>query len=340
MTKVTLKTLRFAFFAVGCVLFGGIVQKIGWEAVQNNLLKLGWVAGPVFLTGVLWYLCYTLAWKQIIKYQENDIPLFPLFRSKIAGEAVNTLQPANFLGGDPIRIYLLRRLSNITCLTASVVVDRTINSMAIVSVIFVGAVFAFLKIQGLPKQVLLGAPVFLVVTSSLIVFFLLRQKKGLFDSILKLGMRLHLFKHWCERHREKAVEIDEKVLKLYQKSRAAFWEAFVFHVAGRVLGIVEIYLIGKALTPDFTFLFALFLATLSPIINMAFAYIPGALGVMEGAYTGALYLLGLDPAVGFTIQMVKRIRALFWIGLGMGFIYLIRHPQTGDYNRDPLRQSP
>lgn len=338
MKKTTFRTLRLLFLGIGVFLFVGIIQQIGWISIEKQLLKLGWAVVPILVVSLLWYLSYTGAWKQILRQQGNGIPFWPLFRAKISGEAVNTIQPANFLGGDPMRIYLLRKVSNITCLTASVVVDRTINSMAIVSVIFVGALIAFLTVQGLPHQVVVGAPVFLGLTSAMIIFFLMRQKRGLFTSILKIAVKLRIAKHWSEKHLPKAAEVDAKVSKLYQKSHSAFWEALGFHIAGRFLGIVEVYLIGKSITPEFSFLVALFLATLSPIINMAFTYIPGALGVMEGAYSAALYLLGLDPAIGFTIQIVKRIRAVIWIGLGLLFISLFRSPEKAKYNGGPLRQ--
>lgn len=338
MTQTALKTLRLIFLCVGVFILAGTVQKIGWASIQTQLLRLGWAFLPILSVGFFWTIAYTLAWKQIIKYQENNIPFAALFRAKIAGEAINTIQPANFLGGDPMRVYLLRKASNITCLAASVAVDRTVNSIAIVGVIFVGALIAFVTLHGLPPQVVFGAPIFLIVSSGLILFFLFHQHRGLFSSILRLAQKLRLFRHLAEKHLPHAQEVDEKVLKLYQQSPAAFWEGLFFHIVGRVLGIVEVYLIGKAITPEFSFLIALFLATLSPIINMAFTFIPGALGVMEGAYSAALYLLGLNPAIGFTIQIVKRIRSLLWVGLGLLFISFSKSAPASGYNKDPLQQ--
>ena len=240
-----------------------------------------------------------------------------------------------------MRIYLLREASNVTSLAASVVVDRTINSIAIVAVIFFGAVAAFLTMPGLPRQVAIGIPVFLVATTALIIFFLLRQHRGLFASLLNLGIRLRIAKRFAQKQMAKAKELDQKVLGLYQQSHFAFWVALGFHILVRMLGVLEVYLIGISITSQFTPLIALLLATLAPIINAAFTFIPGALGVLEGAYSGALYLLGLNPALGLTIQIVKRIRAGLWMGLGVGIIFLSKHHQhqKAIYNKGPLRQS-
>lgn len=336
MKKATWHTLRIGFFLVGFFLFAGIIKKVGWESIQSHISQLGWVLMPIFAIGALWYICYTAAWKQIINQQGNGIPFFALLKAKLAGEAINTIQPANFLGGDPMRIYLLRRALNVTCLTASVVVDRTINSMAIVLVIFLGAVVAFTNLHGLPIQLAIGTPIFLGVCTAMIIFFTLRQRDGLFSSILRLAKKLHIATHWAQRLAPKAEELDEKVLKLYQKSHSAFWECLFFHILGRLLGILEVYVIGKTVTSEFSLVIAIFLATLAPIVNMTFTFIPGALGVLEGVYSGALYLLGLDPALGLTIQLVKRIRSIVWIALGLLIMTLSKTSQTSDYNKDPL----
>jgi len=334
----TFKAVRLLFLGIGLAVLLSVVKKIGFESIKNHVTEFGWELLPILSVGLIWYVCYTLAWRQILKQQGNTIPFWTLFQSKIVGETVNVMTPANFVGGDSMRIYLLHKMANATSIAASVVVDRTVNSIAIVSVIFVGAAFAFFTLPGLPPQIAIGAPVFLVFSTSLIFFFLLRQRKGLFSSILRLALKFHIATKAATKHMDKAIELDEKVLQLYQKSHFAFWSALTLHIAGRFLGVFEVYLIGKTITPEFTLVIALLLATLAPIINTAFTFIPGALGVMEGAYSAALYLLGLNPAIGLTIQIVKRIRATLWIGLGLIFINLFRGHQKASYNKDLLGQ--
>lgn len=338
MTKITFKIFRYAFLGLGLFLLAGIIKKMGWSAIAGHLAHLKWFAIPIFLVGALWYLFYTLAWKQILKLQGTEISLWTLFKAKIAGETVNAMQPTDFLAGDPMRIYLLRHTSNVPSLAASVVMDRTVNSLAIVATIFAAFVTALFTLPNLPRGVAIGIPIFLLVCSGAIVFLLIRQQKGLFSSLLRLAKRLRLATHLATKHLPHAEELDEQVLSLYQKSHTIFWEVLFFHLAGRFLGIVEVYLIGRSISEDFTFLFALFLAGLAPVIRLLFTFVPGLFGVLEGAYSGALYLLGMEPALGVTIQLVKRIRATVWYIFGMCVISLNRSPRTSDDNKGPLQQ--
>lgn len=337
--KFIFKTVRFLFLGVGLFLLWGVIQKIGphaiWEQIQN--LKF-WLV-PVLAIGFGWIVAYTLAWQTILKDQGNAIPFWPLFRAKVSCDTATTMTPANFLGGDTLRIYQLRKAAlNVTSVAASVVVDRTVNSIAIVSVIFAGSAVAFLAIPGLPVQVAVGIPVFLVLTISMIVFFMLRQHRGLFGSILRLAQKLHIAKRLCKKFKDKAEELDQQVASLYKKSHRTFWTALGFHIVGRLLGILEVYCIGLTIDPHFSMTVALLLATVAPVINMAFTFIPGALGVMEGAYSAILYLLGMNPVIGLTIQIVKRIRAGIWMGLGVIFISFFRHHQKAGLAADPLQQ--
>ena len=116
------------------------------------------------------------------------------------------------------------------------------------------------------------------------------------------------------------MELDSHIVDFYNANHRGFLIALACHILGRLLGVVEIYVIGRLVSDDFTFLVALMLAALAPLVHATFAFIPGALGVLEGAYSGVLYLLNIDPAVGITIQITKRLRAGFWIILGLWFL--------------------
>lgn len=334
MTKKALKAARLVSLLVGLFIINGIIHKIGWHSILEQLRQLhGWI-WPILGLGIFWNLGGTLAWRKVLNLQNCPIPFWRLLRTKIAGEAMNTMTPINFLGGDPLRIYMLRHSSPLTDVAASVVVDRMLQSVAIVIAIFIGASFAILLIPGLPLTVTFGMILFLLLTTGLIFFFFLRQKRGLFQSILELAKRLKIFPKKAEHHLPHAILLDKNIVQIYQNSHTAFWEILALHVAGRLFGVVEIYWVGKIVDPQFPLLVALLLATVAPIINMMFTFIPGALGVLEGTYTGLLYLLGLNPALGITIQIVKRIRSLLWIGLGVLFISLPYH-QTSAPHADP-----
>ncbi|HCU26019.1 MAG TPA: hypothetical protein DF383_13460, partial [Deltaproteobacteria bacterium] len=103
-----------------------------------------------------------------------------------------------------------------------------------------------------------------------------------------------------------------------------FAAAFTLHFFGRICGVIEIYLAARFLGHPFSLVDSYLLASLTVIVNMIFVFVPGAMGVMEGAFAGIFVLLKLDPAVGTSIQIVRRARMLFWTALGFVFISRMR----------------
>jgi uncharacterized membrane protein YbhN (UPF0104 family) len=61
------------------------------------------------------------------------------------------------------------------------------------------------------------------------------------------------------------------------------------------------------------------------LVNMIFVFVPGTFGVMEGAYAGTFSLFHMDPIIGASIQIIRRLRMLLWTAIGFFFMYQVRH---------------
>lgn len=320
-----MKQLRYLFLAIGIGIFAFLAHKIGWREIVRQLGQLHWWCIPIFCISLVWNVTAALGWRRVLRRNHERqrragrlarLGLWALFRIRIAGETVSAMTPVNFLGGDPVRIYLLKRYFPWTEGAASVVIDRTIQSMTILLTVFIGVTTAFWRIPDIPLNIRYGLPLVLAIAAAFIGFLFVHQRRGLFGFLMHTAKRLRLRREFTRPTVQRFEELDGLITDFYHRDRAGFWIAFAYHLAGRVLGVVEIYLVGALVNTQFGFVEALILAGLAPIINVIFTFIPGAMGVMEGAYTAALYLLHLPSAIGVTVQLVKRLRAGLWIALG------------------------
>lgn len=320
MTKKIVKKLRYVFIAVGVFLLVALVRKIGVHTIVDNMTQLGWRFVPILFLSFCWYALYTTGWMQFLNRLGDGIGFWELFRIKITGEAVNTMTPANFIGGDPMRIYLLRKNFPLSEGAASVVVDRTLASAATIAIVVLGVVVAFLTFDSLPANLKYGVPIAVLVCMGFITFVLVHQRRGFFSLMLGACKKLGIREEFSEKTVRRFRDLDAHIIDFYEANHRGFLIALSCHIAGRFMGVLEVYAIGRAVSDDFTFFAALMLTALAPMINVVFAFIPGAFGVMEGAYSGVLYLLHMNPAVGITIQIAKRLRAACWIALGLYFL--------------------
>lgn len=312
------RKVRAASLVVGLAFLAVLIHKVGYATIMSQITALGWMALPIFLVGVGWNLLYTIAWQIFLKDHGSHISFAALFRIKLAGEAVNTVTPANFLGGDPVRIYLLKKYYRWTAGTASVVVDRTLHAMASMLAIIIGTSLAFWRLDTIPQNIKMGLPIVLSVFIVFVAFIFLNQRRGFFTFLMELARTLRIRRDFSRDTVRRCRELDKDISQFYLHNSEGFWAAFALHVGGRILGIVEIYLIAIIAYPNFTFVEAWILGAVSPIINTIFTFIPGAIGVLEGASAGTLMVMGIPGSVGITIQLIRRIRQAIWIALGFG----------------------
>lgn len=310
------RRLRTASLTLGITCLAGLIYSVGTDTIWHQIRALGWMSLGIFSIGVGWNLLYTLAWQIFLRDHGGDIPFWALFRIKLAGEAVNTVTPANFLGGDPVRIYLLKKYYRWTAGAASVVVDRTLHAMASIFAIIIGTSLAFWRLDTIPNNIKIGLPIILAIFILFVAFVFLHQRQGFFTFLMDLARAFHIKRSFAPATVKRFQELDADISKFYLHNAEGFWGALFLHFAGRVLGVVEIYLIAVVAYPEFTFIEAWILGAVAPIVNTIFTFIPGAIGVLEGASAGALVIMGIPGSVGITVQIVRRIRQGIWIALG------------------------
>src|SRR3989338_4461347 len=318
-----MRAVKVVAFLLGAFLLFWIVRKIGVQELLTGFRTLGWrLVIPVAIIFPC-FLLYTFSWELFLKrFEHHSIPFWTLFRIKVAGEASNTLTPLNFAGGDPIRVWLLSRNFPVDIGGASVVVDRTLQSLAVVSIIFLGNMAAIFKLD-LPvyAKSILGVTAGLVLL--LILFFVFHQTKGLFQKLSRLAERFKIRK-FSEKSLQKIEELDQHLEEFYRGDRRLFFFCYLLHVCGRFIGMVALIVVGRLLGVPVGFWEALFFAAVIPATNLIGSIVPGNLGVLEGVVSSLFFALKWDPSSGVVLQIARRLRAFVWILAGLIFMFFFK----------------
>lgn len=327
MSKKIKKIISPLFFLLGLGLFISLIAGYDWEQIQVYISKLQWKILIILFLPLVWYFLQSLAWYHTIEETGAHISVFKLLMIKLGGESVNTLTPASFAGGDPIRFYFLQKTMSKSLSTASIVLDRTVQTLAVILFLFSGLLIGQFSLE-LPEQWKIILPVIILVLFLVIILVILGQNKGLFHLISKLLAKVGFKKHLGEDIQKKLVEIDQRIAKFYKHNRRRFFIVLCLHYLARVVGIFEILFIATFLDIPIGFSQSWMLASVSVLVNILFVFIPGSLGVMEGAYGVILKLMGQTTVMGLSIQLVRRMRVLFWIFMGLIFMFIFKRLQT------------
>jgi len=98
----------------------------------------------------------------------------------------------------------------------------------------------------------------------------------------------------------------------FKHSRLKLAAAFFLHFASRWLGVLEVYVIFRALNLSTSPAKVLFISVFVVIVNTAFFLIPGQLGAAEGANLLAATAVGYPATVGLSLGLVRRARKVVY----------------------------
>jgi uncharacterized protein (TIRG00374 family) len=301
---------------LGILIFVFIVYEIGILRIWENIKKITWQNFLILMVlRLLYWILRTINWKVIFDRYETGNSLLQMFSARICSHAVNQLTPSAQVGGEAARIYIVNCSTKRISL-ASVIVDKTIEFLTLIVFTIIGVAIAITRIPmpGKIKIILIG---FAAAAMILFLFFLSKQKKGLFEWLMELLAKMKIKLKFLEKNREKIKETDEHISDFYRNHRMAFLSVFLLYSLLVILWVTEIHLtlvfIGAT---NITFLDS-FLITVLGHLAFLFPLIPGSLGIYEATYVALFALLGKGTALGFTLVLIRRIIALIWAGFGL-----------------------
>lgn len=314
---------RFLLLLTGVLLLSVLVWRAGPEAILTQILSVGWGFGLLLLLSLAWNTTAVFAWRVLFDRDHPTIGWKRLWHTRLAGEAVNTLTPFLNLGGEPVKVWLLKQHLADDQGATYVVLDKTIYFLASLLYMASGVMLGFLVFTGEPK-VLGIACALLTVWLVAMVWLIRRQRKGhtvlaAMNLLEKVGVK------FSRERRERMEKVDADLSEFWEMHQIRFLMAVFLHFLGRVFRAVDVWVIAWLLGMELNFLSAYVISAAAVIINAAFSFIPGALGAYEGGHGLLLKSLGLGMEGGVSMGILRRVRTLTFAGLS--YLLLVFRPE-------------
>ncbi len=312
-----MKRLTLVLLLLGVAVLCGLVLHIGPDVLAAEMRKLGvnflWVLVP----SVVSYGLDALGWRYTLGRHADKIRFDRLFMTRMAGEAVNFTTPAAYLGGEPMKAYLLSR-HNVPLVDgmASVVTAKTTMTLAEVLFIMVGMVCGAVLLSG-TTDLLVPGLVGLGLLGFGVGLFVAVQRVGLFMSLFRVLERLGVRSAWLKTREHKLQALDDAIGAFYKLDRRGFLFSFLYFFGGWLVGAVEVYAILYFLGLPVDVLTAVAIEALAVFVKGGTAFIPGSVGGQEAGIVLLLVAFGFTEAAGVTFAIVRRIREIAWIAFGL-----------------------
>lgn len=316
----------FVLLAAGAAVLIQLLQEVGVEALGLHLARLGWLIPCLLLIALPIQLVNTAGLRYCIPRTVRRPGWLTLIVARMAGEAVNNTTPSAYLGGEPIKVKILRPDLGGVQATASVVLAKTIQTLTELVFIIVGGVFA-LKLLNVPDGFAAGMGIVIGMGIVVIAALTLQQQRGLFSALFQFLGRVAFLWRLVEDHMDNVRRLDERIASFYRESRRDFAISYGFHLLGWIMGAVECLLMLWALGAPVDFTTALVIEAVLLIAQGVLFFIPGSLGMTEGAAWYVASWAGLDESVGLMLGLLKRMRMALWSIAGWALLVWVLRVQ-------------
>ena len=299
---------------VGLALFGVTLAFIDREATLREFRTLGFLLPVVLLPSACWHVVRTLGW--LICFPAPVRPSFwRLFRVRLAADAVSYFTIRG-LASEPLRVVLLLDRVPAEASTASTILERT--AMGVISVILVGVTSVIaMTSESVPEDwqnVFRGIAIVAVIVVALTAVFLTR--KGRYVGPLFEGLYRRTGWHWTEGRVARFIgDVERIFLTLARSDRRRLRDLVLLAIAAYALMTLEIWLVFWAIEQPVTVWSAMFVETFTRSASVFSGLIPANLGALEASNVAVVRALGLAGAGSLALS--RRIRGLFWAGLGL-----------------------
>jgi uncharacterized protein (TIRG00374 family) len=283
----------------------------------------------ILLPSLAMYTLEAYGWRLTLGSDGRGVGFLRLFAIRTAGEVVNMTTPTAYVGGEPLKAYLLQRhgVASIASF-ASVVTAKTTMTIAQIAFILLGTGIAGWMLAS-PVPSATAVPVWgLALSVALLIagtaLLLQAQRYGFFSGVLRLLRRCRIHLAFFEAREDKLRALDRAIRDFYEKDRRAFWLSIGACFLGWLAEALEVYVMIASLHLAVTPALAVAIAALSVFIKGSAFFIPGSVGAQDGGNLLLLLAFGYSDVNGMAFALLRRLRELAWIGIGLVCLVAVR----------------
>lgn len=311
------------------LLLAWLLYRIGATALVRSLADVGW--GFLLVVGlqVVAIVPNAMAWRRMLPPEHRAAaPLPAIAAMLLAGDAINAVTPSAVVGGELVRVSLLRRRVPIATAVGSTALAATAQVFAQLLFVLAGVPVAIALIpDGAFRGALLSLAALAFAALALLIGIL--RSRGGWTALRRWLDRVGWWRA-LRRNREASWRaLADATLGALRRRPGDFALSVALYGAGWLVGAVEVLLILSLLHVPVGWRQAFAIEALSVAIEGVFFFVPAKMGTQEGGKYLIFHVLRLDPARGIALGFVRRLRELVWAAVGLVLLGIAQRRGAG-----------
>ena len=311
-----MRKVHAILLVLGVGFLGYLLWRIGVGNLWQELTRLGWGLIPIIISEGVADFIHTVGWRHCLSGPHRKLALWPLFRIRMAGFAINYLTPTASVGGELTKAALLASHHRGPEAVSAVLIGKLSFAFAHLLFVVVGAALVLWRIE-LPRSLWWSMTISSVLVGGGMLAFLLMQQHGKLGVIIRWLAARRMGGHLMDRAARSITEVDE-ALKVFHRERPHdMWLSIGWHLLGYSVGIFQTWFFFRLLHEDTTWLLAAGAWFVGMWFDLLTFAVPMNMGTLEGSRIVVLRALGYNAVLGMTYGLALRFAQMFWAGFGL-----------------------
>jgi len=292
------------------------LRRFGLVTVLSYVRLAGWGLALTIAFEAVARVANTLGWRVTIMDYPRKLGFGELFVARIYGEAIDYVTPSAQLGGQFVMAIMVRRKLAMAFGLATVIVASLAEALGQIGFIS-GALMTALPFEARLHHLFWPMMGGLAIAIGLAAAFFVVQMKHPFALLWKAAAKLNVGHLGDPEVKAAADEADALLVDFYSRHRGRLALSCLCYLFAWSMGPVEIYILLTLLHQPATIVTVLLVEALGLLIERATFLIPAKLVSQEGGKALILSLLGYPAGVGFAVGVLRRIKEMTWVLIGL-----------------------
>ncbi|MGI9166474.1 MAG: lysylphosphatidylglycerol synthase domain-containing protein [Pyrinomonadaceae bacterium] len=310
--------LQVFAFLLGAGLLVYVINRVGVQPIFDALLRVGFGFFILLAIGGSRHVFRTIAMRAAVPPEHRRISFMQAFAARLGGEAISFLTFTGPLLGEATKVALLRKRIPLTYGVPALIVDNLLYNLSVVFLILSGACVMLFTYQ-LPSFVtyVLSGIALVAALGMAAAVLAAKRRIMLLSWIIDQLAQLRLSPKVLLKRRQYVHHLESKVYDFYLHHPGAFFGMIACDLLAHVSSVTEVYFALRMLGFAPQVAQAYIIESLTKVINFAFSFVPGTIGVYEGGTEVILQALGFAAATGVALALVRKAGIVFWTTIGL-----------------------
>jgi hypothetical protein len=313
--RLTIGGLLAALFGAG--LFAWIIQQTKIEPIVEGLKSVGWGFIVILVLSGVRPLVRAAAWRLCTPgaHQLRIRDTFPAF---LTGEALGNVTPLGLFVSEPTKAVFVRHRVSMMTAVSGLATENVLYTLSVAVVIATGTV-ALLFSFDVPRAVRLASTIVVTIMLGLLAVaaWVLTRQVRVMTGMLDRLHRYRLAPRALMERLEKLRVLEDRIYTFHRVYPERLLPVLALETAYHVAGVAEVFVTLMWVSHAPTLLVAFVVETANRATNVIFKFVPMRLGVDEAGTEILTAVLGYPSATGVTLAIVRKMRVLFWTGVGL-----------------------